>query len=306
MIRCPITYESCENRYSKRGLKFFSPNLKDLRDFPYTPKEQIQMASKFAAKLSIQGIQPKLSLKLNTGKQVLEIVAKGGKFILKPPHQVYEEVPENEDVTMRLAAAINIEVPFHGMIYNIDGSLSYFIERFDRLPKGQKLGVEDFSQLLGFSRETKYEASMEKIILVIEKHCTFPALEKIRLFRRVIFNFLIGNEDMHLKNYTLIRRDDKVELSPAYDFLNTTILLKATEEIALPIRGKKNRLTKEDLVNYFGSERLQLSDAVLKKELQAFEAVYARWIELLDRSFLSPKMRQAYKDLLQERFSRLK
>ncbi len=306
MIRCPITYESCENRYSKRGLKFFSPNLKDLRDFPYTPKEQIQMASKFAAKLSIQGIQPKLSLKLNTGKQVLEIVAKGGKFILKPPHQVYEEVPENEDVTMRLAAAINIEVPFHGMIYNIDGSLSYFIERFDRLPKGQKLGVEDFSQLLGFSRETKYEASMEKIIPVIEKHCTFPALEKIRLFRRVIFNFLIGNEDMHLKNYTLIRRDDKVELSPAYDFLNTTILLKATEEIALPIRGKKNRLTKEDLVNYFGSERLQLSDAVLKKELQAFEAVYARWIELLDRSFLSPKMRQAYKDLLQERFSRLK
>ena len=306
MIRCPITYESCENRYSKRGLKFFSPNLKDLRDFPYTPKEQIQMASKFAAKLSIQGIQPKLSLKLNTGKQVLEIVAKGGKFILKPPHQVYEEVPENEDVTMRLAAAINIEVPFHGMIYNIDGSLSYFIERFDRLPKGQKLGVEDFSQLLGFSRETKYEASMEKIILVIEKHCTFPALEKIRLFRRVIFNFLIGNEDMHLKNYTLIRRDDKVELSPAYDFLNTTILLKATEEIALPIRGKKNRLTKEDLVNYFGSEQLQLSDAVLKKELQAFEAVYARWIELLDRSFLSPKMRQAYKDLLQERLSRLK
>ena len=120
MLRCPITYESCEGKYSNHGLKLLSPNLKELCDFPYTAKEQIQMASQFAAKLSIQGIQPKLSLKLNTKKHLFEIVAKGGRFILKPPHQVYEEVPENEDVTMRLASKIGIEVPFHGMIYNID------------------------------------------------------------------------------------------------------------------------------------------------------------------------------------------
>ena len=304
-MRCPITYESCVGRYSKQGIKLLSPNLKELRDFPFTPKEQIQMASQFAAKLSIQGIQPKLSLKLNTKKQVFEIVAKGGKFILKPPHQIYEEVPENEDVTMRLASRVGIEVPFHGMIYNVDGSLSYFIQRFDRLPKGKKLGVEDFSQLLGFSRETKYEASMEKIIPVIEKHCTFPRLEKIKLFKRVIFNFLVGNEDMHLKNYTLIRRDDKVELSPAYDLLNTTILLKATEEIALSIRGKKSRLTKEDLIDYFGCERLQISEIILQKELESFKRVSIYWKELLDQSFLSVKMRQSYKELVQERFDRL-
>ncbi len=206
---------------------------------------------------------------------------------------------------MRLASRVGIEVPFHGMIYNVDGSLSYFIQRFDRLPKGKKLGVEDFSQLLGFSRETKYEASMEKIIPVIEKHCTFPRLEKIKLFKRVIFNFLVGNEDMHLKNYTLIRRDDKVELSPAYDLLNTTILLKATEEIALSIRGKKSRLTKEDLIDYFGCERLQISEIILQKELESFKRVSIYWKELLDQSFLSVKMRQSYKELVQERFDRL-
>ena len=305
MNRCPITYEMCKKKYSDRGLKLLSPKLKVLHDFPYTPKEQIRMASEFAAKLSIQGIQPKLTLKLNSTAGVFEVVSKGGKYILKPPHQSFENVPENEDVTMRLAAAVDIETPFHGMIYNIDGSFSYFIERFDRLPKGKKVAVEDFSQLLGFSRDTKYEASMEKMILVIEKHCTFPKLEKIKFFRRVIFNFLVGNEDMHLKNYTLIRRDDKVELSPAYDLLNTTILLKAIEQIALPIRGKKSKLTRDDLVFYFGGERLGISGQILEQELKKFKLIKSLWMKIIDESFLSKDMRNSYNQLLKERFTLL-
>lgn len=306
MRRCPITYEICKHgqKYAQNGLKLISKQLKELKDFPYTPKEQIQLASELSTKLSIQGIQPKLSIKLNARKETFEIVTKGGRYILKPPHQTYDEVPENEDLTMRLAKIAGIEVPLHGMIYNIDGSLSYFIKRFDR-SGNQKIAVEDFSQLLDYTRDTKYESSMEKVVSVIEKHCTFPVLEKIKLFRLVIFNFLIGNEDMHLKNFTMIRRKGKVELSPAYDLLNTTIIINSQEELALPIRGKKNKLKKNDLIDYFGMERLGLSEQVIEKELLNFKTSLNPWKEMLAFSFLSEKMRNLYEGLIEERWQRI-
>lgn len=306
MNKCPITYELCEGqRYSKHGLKLLSKGLKNLHDFPFTPKEQIERAMELAAKLSIQGVQPKLSVRLLPSKGLFEIVEKGGTFILKPPHQIYEELPQNEDVTMKMASTIGLNVPLHGMIYNIDGSLSYFIKRFDRLPRGGKLAVEDFSQLLGYSRDTKYESSMEKIIGVLDKFCSFPAVEKLKLFRLVIFNFLIGNEDMHLKNYSLITLKGKVELSPCYDLLNSTIVLKSKEEIALPIRGKKSNLNYSDLVDYFGHERLALPPLAIKKEMIGFQSNMDQWLDLLERSFLSPKMKTKYRDLIAQRWQRL-
>ena len=207
---------------------------------------------------------------------------------------------------MKLAGVVDIETPLHGMIYNIDGSLTYFIKRFDRVSRNQKVGTEDFSQLLGFSRDTKYDSSMEKVVSVLEKHCTFPVLEKIKLFRLVIFNFLVGNEDMHLKNFTLIRQKDKTELSPAYDLLNTTIVLNSKEEIALPIRGKKSKLTRSDFFDYFGSERLGLSKQVLEKEFVRFEKAIGSWQELLEKSFMSEKMKNRYRALILTRWERLK
>lgn len=306
MKRCPITYEPIEEdkRYSETALKLLSRNLKELKEFPYTSKEQILLAVQFAQKLSIQGVQPKLSIKLNVKDEKFEVVAKKGQYILKPPHDLYMEVPQNEDVTMRLAKIAGIDVPFHGMIYNADGSLSYIIKRFDR--KGtKKIGVEDFSQLLGFDRETKYESSMEQVISVVEKHCSFPALEKLKLFRLVLFNFLVGNEDMHLKNFTLIRQGSKVNLSPAYDLLNTTILIKAKEEIALSICGKKSRLKRGDLLNYFAIERLKLSKEIVEDEMRMFNSILGKWEELLESSFLSEPMRAQYLSLIKERWKRL-
>lgn len=305
MNRCPITYELCgDQKYTKKGLKLLSASLKNLKNFPYTAKEQVQMAAKLASKLSIQGVQPKLSVTLNVQEEAFEIVEKGGTFIIKPPHHLYEEVPQNEDLTMRLAKAIGIEVPLHGMIFNIDGTLSYFIKRFDR-SRNQKIAVEDFSQLLQYSRETKYESSMEKVISVINKHCTFPIIEKLKLFRLVIFNFIVGNEDMHLKNFTLIRRENKVELSPAYDLLNTTIIMNAEEEIALPVAGRKKNLNRRDLVDYFGIDRLGLSESVLETELLKIKESLNKWNELISNSFLSEKMQSQYAKLIKDRWKRL-
>lgn len=307
MNRCPITYELCgQQKYSEKGLKLLSRNLKELNDFPYTPQEQIQLAGQLAAKLSIQGVQPKLSVILNTTGRTFQIVDKGGRFILKPPNPNFEELPQNEDLTMKLAAMVGIEVPLHGMIYNIDGSLSYFIKRFDREAKDRKVAVEDFSQLSGYSRDTKYESSMEKVIAIIDKHCTFPVIERIKLFRLIIFNFLVGNEDMHLKNFSLIRREKNVELSPAYDLVNSTIVYPAKEETALPIRGKKSNLNPLDLLKYMGEERLGMTAPDIKEHLAVFETTLDPWQRLIAQSFLSAKMQSRYQELLMERWRRLR
>lgn len=305
MNKCPITYEWTEGLYSKKGLQLLSYRLKNLKLFALTSHEQVQKALEIVEKLSIQGVQPKLILHLNVSKEEFSVMEKGGEFILKPPHAQFEELPENEDLTMKMASEVGISVPIHGLIYNIDQTLSYFIKRFDRVNKKTKLRVEDFSQLSGHSRETKYESSMEKVALLIDQYCTFPLIEKAKLFRLVLFNFLVGNEDMHLKNFSLLEKNGVVELTPAYDLLNTTIVLKTSEEIALPLKGKKSRLSRKDFFEYYGKERLGLNETHLKNEETHLLNGIKTWEPLIEKSFLSPKKQQQYKDLYKARLERL-
>jgi len=307
MNRCPITYELCgEQKYSAQGLKLLSPKLKDLLDFPYNKGDQLKEAMARATKMSIQGVQPKLSARLNVSAGIFEIADQGGTFIIKPQNDLYEELPENEDLTMRLAALAGIEIPLHGMIYSKDGSRSYFIKRFDRLPKKKRVAVEDFAQLTGQTRETKYSSSMEKVAGVLDQFCTFPLIEKQKLFRLTIFNFLCGNEDMHLKNFSLIRRNGKVEISPSYDLLNTTIAMpNPQEEFALTLAGRKSKITKENLIDYFGSERLGLTPIVIEKTLQEIENQKLKWYKQIQISFLSEEMKKKYVELMSLRWARI-
>jgi serine/threonine-protein kinase HipA len=302
---CPITYEVCEEKYSPRGLRKLSPSLKQLQDLPYTAADQVFEAAARAPRMSIQGVQPKLSAALNTRKNGFELVDSGGRYILKPQNPQYRNLPENEDLSMRLAAAAGIRVPLHGLVYSKDGSLTYFIKRFDRVGKS-KIAVEDFSQLMGLSRDTKYDASMEKVARVIDRYCTFPAIEKIKLFRLTLFNFLIGNEDMHVKNFSLLTRDGLTELTPAYDILNTTIVLpEEHEEIALPIKGKKRKLDPETLIDYFGLMRLGLNGKIIASVLDALHAAAPVWDRLIEISFLPDIMKREYQLLLKKRKQRI-
>lgn len=242
MKRCPITYEkiSDQENYSQRGLRLLSPQLKNLSPLDLSADEQRQEAIARVGKMSIQGVQKKLSAKLKIKEGSFEIVDQNGHYILKPQSDIYPELPENEAITMTLAKTIGLEVPVHGLVYSKDNSLTYFIKRFDRIGHNKKLALEDFAQLSGEDRHTKYKSSMEKVIAIIEQFCTFPKIEFVKLFKLTLFNFLVGNEDMHLKNFSLITRDRKISISPAYDLLNSTIAQKNTkEEIALPLKGKK-------------------------------------------------------------------
>ena len=233
------------------------------------------------------------------------IVDTGGRYIFKPQTMNYREVPENEDVTMRLAKLIGIDVPLHGLLYSKDDSMTYFIRRFDRVGRNRKIPVEDFAQLSGKNRETKYDSSMEQIISLIERFCTFPAIEKLKLFNLTLFNYLVGNEDMHLKNFSVIRRGLKVELSPAYDLLNSTIILNSQEEIALPLGGKKNNLRRDDFFVYLAKERLELTEKSVVQTVSRILNVFPRWTDLIQKCFLSDSMKTQYIDLLNERFSKL-
>ena len=304
MNYCRILYEPCgDAAYSAKGLALLSKNLKTLYDLPFSADEQRQEAVSRAEKMSIQGVQPKLSAMLNIGQECFDLMDSGGTYILKPQNSIFPQLPENESVTMCMAAKIGIEVPTSGLVGSKDRSLTYFIRRFDRIGKGKKLATEDFAQLLGRDRNTKYDASMEKLVDVVEQFCTFPAIEKMKLFKLVVFNFLVGNEDAHLKNFTLITRNGKVELSPAYDLLNSTIVLRGAniEELALTLAGKKRKINRDLLVNYYGKDRLKLSDKTIQQVLNDSESVLPEWFHLLSICFLSDDLKEKYKQLLTDR-----
>lgn len=166
MKRCPITYESIpdEENYSRQGLRLLAPPLKALGPLDLSAHEQRQKAIDCVGKMSIQGVQKKLSARLNIKERHFDLVDTNGRYILKPPSDIYPELPENEAITMTLAATIGLEVPVHGLVYAKDNSMTYFIKRFDRAGHNKKLAVEDFAQLSGEDRHTKYKSSMEQVI----------------------------------------------------------------------------------------------------------------------------------------------
>lgn len=306
MKNCPITYHQSETKYSVEGLKYLSRKLVNLNDLQLTAEELRREAASRSSKMSIQGVQPKLSAILNPQSSTFEIVNINGKYILKPQHHIFSQLPENEDLTMKLAKIAGIEVPIHGMVYSKDETLTYFIKRFDREGHNKKLAVEDFAQLAGLNRDTKYNFTIEKLIQIVEEYCTFPIVEKAILYRRILFNFLIGNEDMHLKNYSVISRNNKTELAPAYDFLNSTILLSGNaEETALKIKGKNKKLNEKILVDYLGKERMNLSTKTIETILSFFYNSLSAFENLITISFLNDKNKEMYLGLFNERVKRL-
>lgn len=307
MSRCPISYSLVgEGHYSQKGLRSLAYGISKLNLFEYTAEEQRIEAFNRASKMSIQGVQPKLSAILNIKDEKFQIVDRGGRYILKPQHPYFPQLPENEDLTMRLAEITGLDVPLHGMIWSKDNTLTYFIKRFDRKGQNDKVPLEDFAQLAGLSRDTKYNYSMEKLVKLIDSYCTFPAIEKVKLFKLVLFCFVTGNDDMHLKNFSIINLDGKIQLSPCYDLVNTIIEYKNPEdEIALPIKGKKKNLIRNMLINYFGQEKCDLTDKVIDKVLDSITNAIPKWREEISKSFLSDEMKEKYIALVNARLERL-
>lgn len=278
---------------------------------PYTELQMEELAKQvIRSHITIPGAQPKISLDLSSSQNKNEpkrftIVGLSGGFILKPPSKTYPQLPEVEDLTMHLAEIAKIKVVPHSLIRLQSGSLAYITKRIDRI-KNTKLHMEDMCQLTERLTEDKYYGSYEQVAKTISKYSMNPGLDIVNFFEQLVFSYLTGNADMHLKNFSLIKPDySGYILSPAYDMVATALVHPADkEELALTLSGKKKKIKRSDFISAFNTSNLEprQQENIFKKMIAAKE----KWIEFIEISFLSKEFKIAYKDLIQERFSILK
>lgn len=258
------------------------------------------------AQTSLTGVQPKLSLNLHKheGGNRLTIVGLWGDFIFKPQTEAYPELPENEDLTMHMAEAARIRVVPHSLIRLADGSLGYITRRIDRTKKGEKIDMEDFCQLTLHPTEYKYKSSCEQIAKTISAYSSMPKLDLVNFMQVLLFSFITGNNDMHLKNFSLYRPKRLYQLTPAYDLLNVAIANpKDKEELALPLNGKKSRLKLADFLK--ASASMGIDENVTMQLISSMMSVLPAWTELINNSFLSEEMKEAYLELINKRIKAL-
>ena len=247
-------------------------------------------------RIAVTGVQPKLSLTLQKekGHNRLTIVGLWGEFILKPHHHRYPGMPETESLTMHLAQLFKIPVCGHALMQASDASMVYIARRFDRAD-GKKIHVEDFCQLSEFLTENKYKSSYEKAGKLVASYC-YKGLDLLTYFELVLFSYLSGNNDMHLKNFSLMHKPEGIVLSPAYDLLNVSLLNPADEEeMALNLNGKKKRLKLADFKAL--AENLGINEKVYYNSFKLFSSKNVAVMDLINRSFLNDEMKQGYKDI---------
>ena len=279
-------------------------------ELPYGADEMRNLALQVVQnQITVTGVQAKLSLHLTSDKQKKEpkrftIVGLWGGYILKPASPNYPEMVEVEDLTMHLASIAKIKVVPHSLIRLKSGGLAYITKRIDRIG-AQKLHMEDMCQLTERLTENKYLASYEQIAKAISKYSSRPGLDVVDFYEQVLFSFLTGNADMHLKNFSVIYGQSSPPiLTPAYDLLSTALVNPAdTEDLALTLNGRKKKLKRSDFIAAFTTARL---DAKQQDNLfRKMEKAKLKWLEFILISFLSEDFKAKYLELIEERFRRL-
>ena len=272
-------------------------------ELPFSEDQMLQLAEKvIRAQSAVPGVQAKLSLELEklpkgSKPRRFTIVGLWGNYILKPPTKNYRFLPELEDLTMHLAEISGIDAVPHTLIRLSSGKLSYITKRVDR-KNGSKIHMEDMCQLTERLTEHKYHGSYEQIGKAIVRYSVNPGLDITNYFEQVLFSFLTGNADMHLKNFSLIDNPDiGYILSPAYDMIASTLVVEGDdEELALTLNGKKKKIRKEDFmeaINIFNIDKKAIENMFNK-----FKSSLNNWHNFIDISFLPDDMKNSYPDLI--------
>lgn len=308
--RCLYCYEPVEGSsdfHEKCSMQFFGTPTPP--EFEYSLDQMNELAQKVVEQsVAVPGVQAKLSMSLvrktkeKPDARLTVVGALGGHYIFKPPSERFPEMPENEHVTMRIAESFGIKVVPSSLFRLSSGELSYITKRVDREETGVKIHMIDMFQIT--EAFDKYKSSMEKVGKALGRYSSNTLLDKTFFLDLAIFSFLTGNNDMHLKNFSMIEGSSGWGLAPAYDLLSVAIIFpEDTEELALTIVGKKKRLKREhfeELGKGLGLTPKQINGSfnrMLKNKSKAFS-----WI---DQSFLSEDMKMAYRTLLEERYIRL-
>lgn len=257
------------------------------------------------SQVTVTGVQPKLSVDLEkeaNGKKRFTIVGLWGKYILKPQTELYVNLPENEDLTMHLATMVNIKTVPHSLIRFKDGSLAYITKRIDRDKKKGKIPMEDMCQLTEKLTEQKYKGSHEQIAKIIMLHSAYPVLDLLTYFEVLLFCYLTGNADMHLKNFSLYKPANEYILAPAYDLLSTKLVLPDDkDELALTLNARKRKLKKSDFNHLLNTYKID--EKVIENIYEKYRKIVPQWLNFIDTSFLPQQMKEEYKSIINKRKS---
>ena len=309
MCKCLYCYKELEKGqrdfHPQCARKFFGMREAPLLEYRHEDLDQLA-EQVIRAQTSLTGVQPKLSLNLNKheGCSRLTIVGLWGEYIFKPQTDMYPQLPENEDLTMHLAEVIKIRVVPHSLIRLADGKLGYITKRIDRTKNGEKIDMEDMCQLTLHPTEYKYKGSHEQIAKVIKQHCDMPKLDLTNYMQVLLFCFVTGNNDMHLKNFSLYRPLNGYQLSPAYDLINVAIANpEDKEELALSLSGKKSNLKLNDFLR--SATTMGLEANVVLRLIDNMRKAIPKWTSLIHGSFLSEDMKDRDGQIIMSRINRL-
>jgi serine/threonine-protein kinase HipA len=309
MCKCLYCYNELEagqvDFHPSCAKKIFG--IKERPQLEYSQADMERLATEIIrSQTTLTGVQAKLSLNLtkHEGCSRLTIVGLWGQYVFKPQTTDYEQLPEMEDLTMHLAEDAKLSVARHSLIRLADGSLGYITRRFDRDAKGKKILMEDLCQLAERKTEDKYKSSYEQVAKLIAQYSAVPQLDLTNFYELLIFCFLTGNNDMHLKNFSLYKPAAQQVLSPAYDLVNVALVNpKDKEELALTLNGKKANIQLRDFEE--AAKRANLPEHFIRRTVERFASCLPKWEETIDRSFICKEQKAAYKSMLHDRLDRL-
>ncbi|MBE6339103.1 MAG: HipA domain-containing protein [Bacteroidales bacterium] len=309
MSKCLYCYkdldDDCQDFHPNCIKKFFDVREKPLIEYRHEDLDKLAEQI-IRAQTTLTGVQPKLSLNLNKheGTNRLTIVGLWGDYIFKPQTDSYPQLPENEDLTMHLAEAAKIKVVPHSLIRLADGKLGYITKRVDRSTAGEKIDMEDMCQLTLHPTEYKYKSSYEQIAKCIKQYCSTPKLDLTNYLHLLLFCFITGNNDMHLKNFSLFCPNNDYQLSPAYDLINVAIANpNDKEEFALTLSERKAKLQLSDFIKFATS--IGIEEKVVRRLIDSIFKAVPKWKQLIKDSFLSEELKGQYEQLIDDRLERL-
>jgi serine/threonine-protein kinase HipA len=308
MSKCLICSEVCENdvEYHSSCLKeLFGNNRPPVLDYEFGDLTKLAK-NVVKQKVTVPGVQAKLSLEIDRHvkeSNKLTIAGLWGRYILKPPSNRWKELPENEHCTMLLAKASGIEtVPF-GLVRLKSGELSYVTRRIDRGSDAEKYPMEDMCQLTERLTEDKYKGSHEQIAKIIKKYSENPIYDLTRYFELVLFCYITGNSDMHLKNFSLINDPELGwKLSAGYDLLSTRLAISEKydpEELALTLAGKKRKFTKNSFPKF--GLHIGLNSKQVNNIIERVRAKSQDFHDQISKSFLSDGLKEKFSELINNR-----
>jgi len=344
---CPGTLaDNKEEGYSKTAINrvFYGKKVSPILPYapPATDEATAEQFVENRKRISISGVQEKLSFILDKNKLRLTKEEEQGTFILKPiPRDLKNvgQLPANEHLTMQIARQVYaIPTAENALIFFKDGTFeptleptkkailkptptpAYITKRFDVKPDGKKWGIEDFSSLSGRSAENsgsdyKYGLSYEAMAELLKQYVPAYPVEREKLFRLVVFNYLFSNGDAHLKNFSLIETPEgDFQLSPAYDLVNTQLHVDDTDfaldgglfkdEFESEAMKKSGHPGQDDFLEL--AKRMGISDKRAIKLLDPFLNTQDKVEELVNRSYLDSKTKRGYLQLYQEKRNCLK